>query len=145
VIVDANVLLYAVDRTSAFHSQAKAWLESSLNGPTRVGFPWVSLIAFQRISTHPRALANPLSPKEAWSYLTEWLDADQSWIPTPGEWHANILGRLIAGTDARGNLITDAHLAALALEHGVAVSSFDSDFARFPELTWFNPAHIQPT
>jgi uncharacterized protein len=106
-----------------------------------VGFPWVSLIAFQRIATHPRASAHPLSPKEAWSYVADWLDADQSWIPSPGGRHGEILGQLLVGGDLRGNLVTDAHLAALAIEHGVGISSFDSDFARFPELTWVNPAH----
>ncbi len=141
MIVDANVLLYAADRASSFHEEAKDWLEGSLNGPSRVGFPWVSLIAFLRISTHPRASANPLSPKEAWSYVIDWLEADQSWIPSPGERHAEILGQLVAGRDLRGNLVTDAHLAALAIEHGVGIASFDSDFARFPELAWVNPAH----
>ena len=140
MIVDANVLLYAVDRGSAFHEDAKGWLERSLNGPARVGFPWVSLMAFQRIATHPRVSANPLGPKEAWSYVTDWLDGDQSWIPGPGERHAEILGQLLVGGDLRGNLVTDAHLAALAIEHGVGVASFDSDFARFPELIWVSPA-----
>jgi toxin-antitoxin system PIN domain toxin len=141
VIVDATVLLYAADRASSFHGKAKDWLERSLNGPTRVGFPWVSLIAFQRIATHLRASANPLSPKEAWSYVIDWLDADQAWIPSPGERHAEIVGQLLVGSDLRGNLVTDAHLAALAVEHGVGIASFDSDFARFPELSWINPAH----
>lgn len=140
MIVDANVLLYAIDRASAFHEHAKDWLERSLNGPTRVGFPWMSLIAFQRIATHPRASANPLTPKQAWSYVIDWIEADQSWIPSPGQRHAEILGRLLVESDLRGNLVTDAHLAALAIEHGIGISSFDSDFARFPELTWTNPA-----
>lgn len=139
MIVDANVLLYAVDSGSGFHQPAKDWLEGALNGPKRVGFPWVSLTAFQRLVTHPRASANPLSPKQAWSYVTDWLNADQSWIPTPGERHAEILGQLLVGSDLRGNLVTDAHLAALAVEHGVGICSFDSDFARFFELVWVNP------
>lgn len=140
MIVDANVLLYAVDRTSAFHQPARDWLEQALNGPVRVGLPWVSLTAFQRIVTHPRASARPLSPKEAWAHVAAWLEADQSWIPLPTDRHAEILSALVIDGDLRGNLVTDAHLAALAIEHGVGVCSMDSDFARFSGLHWFNPA-----
>lgn len=140
MIVDANVLLYAVDSGSAFHKSSKIWLENALNGPARIGFPWVSLTAFQRIATHPRVSANPLKPHDAWSYVTDWLEADQAWVPHPGERHAEILGRLLVHGDLRGNLVTDAHLAALAIEHGVGICSFDSDFARFPEINWTKPA-----
>ena len=143
MIVDANILLYAVDAESTFHDAARAWLEETLNGPTRVGLPWASLLAFQRISTHPRAAASPLSPGEAWSYISDWLGADATWVPAPGGRHAEILHRLIVDGDLRGNLVTDAHLAALAIEHGVGVCSTDSDFARFPELTWVNPAALR--
>jgi toxin-antitoxin system PIN domain toxin len=139
VIVDANVLLYAVDADSTFHEAARDWLEETLNGPTRVGLPWASLLAFQRISTHPRASVNPLSPGQAWSYVADWLDTDATWVPVPGEKHAEILHRFIIDGDLRGNLVTDAHLAALAVEHGVGICSTDSDFARFPGLTWVNP------
>lgn len=141
MIVDANVLLYAADSTSAFHKVSKTWLEDALNGPTRVGFPWISLTAFQRIATHPRVSASPLAPQEAWSFVTDWLEADQAWVPHPGDRHAEILGRFLRDGDLRGNLVTDAHLAALAIEHGVGICSFDSDFARFPEVAWANPAH----
>jgi uncharacterized protein len=139
MIVDANVLLYAVDADSAFHEAARGWLEAALNGPSRVGLPWASLLAFQRISTHPRASARPLRPGEAWSCIADWLGADSAWVPAPGEKHAEILRRLIIDGDLRGNLVTDAHLAALAIEHGVGICSADSDFARFAELTWVNP------
>jgi uncharacterized protein len=139
MIVDANVLLYAVDTGSPFHQSAKGWLESSLNEPARVGLPWASLLAFQRISTHPRASASPLSPAQAWSFVADWLDADATWVPVPGERHAEILRDLIVAGDLRGNLVTDAHLAALAIEHGVGVCSADSDFARFPQISCVNP------
>jgi uncharacterized protein len=141
MIVDANVLLYAVDTGSPFHQSAKGWLEGSLNEPARVGLPWASLLAFQRISTHPRASVRPLSPSQAWSFVADWLDADATWVPVPGERHAEILRDLIVAGDLRGNLVTDAHLAALAIEHGVGVCSADSDFARFPQLSWVNPVH----
>ncbi len=140
MIVDANVLLYAVDDRSHFHTVARSWLDDAMNGVERVGLPWVSLTAFQRIITHPRVSANPLTPAEAWSYITDWLDAGQVWVPTPGARHRDILGALLTTGDLRGNLVTDAHLAALAIEHGTGVCSFDSDFARFEGLHWINPA-----
>jgi toxin-antitoxin system PIN domain toxin len=139
MIVDANVLLYAVDASSHFHQPAKDWLEASLNEPARLALPWASLLAFQRISTHPRASARPLSPGQAWSFVDAWLNADATWVPLPGERHAEIIRDLIVAGDLRGNLVTDAHLAALAIEHGVGICSTDSDFARFPQITWVNP------
>ncbi len=139
MIVDANVLLYAVDDQSHFHPTARTWLESAMNGVERVGLPWASLLAFQRIITHPRVTTNPLAPSDAWSYITDWLDADQTWLPTPGPRHRDILGRLIADGNLHGNLVTDAHLAALAFEYGTGICSFDSDFARFQGLHWVSP------
>ncbi|MFD1827175.1 type II toxin-antitoxin system VapC family toxin [Mumia zhuanghuii] len=140
MIVDANVLLYAVDRTSPFHEVAADWLEGALSGTTRIGFPWPTLLAFQRIATHPRASASPRSPAEAWSFVEDWIQAEQAWIPVPGPRHAEVLGRLLVDGDLRANLVPDAHLAALALENGVGVCSFDSDFARFDGLSWHNPS-----
>lgn len=142
MIVDANVLLYAVDDRSHFHTTARSWLEGALNGFERVGLPWVSLTAFQRIITHPRATANPLSPSDAWSYITDWLDAAQAWVPAPGARHRDILGKLLIDGDLHGNLVTDANLAALAIEHGTSICSFDSDFARFDGLSWINPDRL---
>ncbi len=139
MIVDANVLLYAVDERSHFHQTARTWLESAMNGIERVGLPWVSLMAFQRVITHPRAMTQPLAPADAWSYITDWLDADQAWLPTPGPRHREILGRLLIDGNLHGNLVTDAHLAALAIEHGTGICSFDSDFARFNDLRWTHP------
>ena len=141
MILDANVLLYAVDDQSHFHVAARTWLDQAMNGVERVGFPWVSLTAFQRIITHPRATAHPLTPREAWSYVTDWLDADRAWIPTPGAHHREILGQLLTDEDLHGNLVTDAHLASLAIECGTSICSFDSDFARFPGLRWIHPGH----
>jgi toxin-antitoxin system PIN domain toxin len=142
LIVDANVLLYAVDDRSPFHTSAHSWLEAAMNGVERVGLPWVSLMAFQRIITHPRATANPLTATDAWSYVTDWLDADQAWIPVSGSRHRDILGTLLVGGDVRGNLVTDAHLAALAIEHGTSICSFDSDFARFTGVRWVSPDRL---
>jgi toxin-antitoxin system PIN domain toxin len=139
MLVDANLLLYAVDRTSPFHRRAADWLTEQLNGPRRVGLPWQSLVAFLRISTHPRASARPLDPQEAVRHVTDWLAPDVAWIPAPGPRHATLLAELIGHHQLRGNLISDAHLAALALEHGLTLCSTDTDFARFPQLSWNNP------
>ncbi len=139
MLVDANILLYAVDETSPAHDPARRWLETALNGDRRVGLPWPSLHAFLRIATNPRAMRNPLNADDAWSIVAAWLDAPTVWTPTPGLGHRQILGRLVNTLDLRGNLVADAALAALAIEHGLALISADSDFARFRELHWINP------
>jgi toxin-antitoxin system PIN domain toxin len=139
MLLDANLLLYAVHRRAEQHEQAAAWLTEQLNGPRRVGFPWQSLTAFLRISTHPRAFQRPLDPATAWERVTAWLAAPVAWLPQPGPEYGRILGELIRTYDARGNLIPDVALAALALEHGVMLVSTDTDFARFRELHWDNP------
>ena len=141
MLVDANILLYAIDEESPFHRSARDWLETSLNGPRRVGIPWMSLTAFVRIATHPRALTDPLAPGAAWQFVDEWLDAPAAWVPAPGRGHRDILGRLIRDFDLRANLVTDAVLAALCIEHGLQVVSADSDFARFTDIAWINPIH----
>ncbi len=145
MIVDANVLLYAEDSSSPHHEAARAWLVDALNGPTRIGLPWPSLLAFLRIRTHPRVYDSPLSPADAWARVTAWLDAPAAWVPLPTERHADVLGGLVIGQRLTGALLPDAHLAALAIEHGVGVCSADSDFARFPDLRWHNPLAAPPT
>lgn len=139
MIVDANILLYAADRKSFFHERAAAWLEEALNGPARIGLPWQSLTAFVRIVTHPRATESPLTPPEAWRFVDDWLGAGAAWIPVTGARHAEVFRQLMLAGDLRGNLVPDAHLAALAIEHGVGICSADSDFARFPDVEWINP------
>lgn len=139
MLVDANILLYAVDERSPFHVVAKEWMESALNGSRRVGLPWVSLTAFLRIVTNARALRDPLEPAGAWGIVDAWLDAPAVWVPNPGRGHREILGRLVRELDLRGNLVSDAMLAALCIEHGLEMISADSDFARFGEITWQNP------
>jgi uncharacterized protein len=139
MLVDANLLLYAVHKRASRHQSAITWLTEQLNGPKRVGLPWQSLAAFLRISTHPRAFEHPLAPATAWECVTGWLSAPTAWIPQPGPEYARILGELIAAYEISGNLVTDAQLAALAIEHGVPVCSSDTDFARFRELRWIDP------
>lgn len=139
VLVDANILLYAVDEASPSHQRAKTWLEEALNGARRVGIPWQSVTAFLRIVTNPRALDEPLSPTTAWELVDAWLDSPAAWVPQPLSGHREILTRLVTQLDLRGNLVTDAVLAALCIEHGLAIVSADSDFARFAEIEWHNP------
>ncbi|MBA3277168.1 MAG: PIN domain-containing protein [Geodermatophilaceae bacterium] len=139
MLLDANILLYAVDTRSPFHARAADWLSEQLNGARRVGLPWQSLVAFLRISTHPRASEKPLEAASAARIVEDWLKADVVWIPMPGPHHASVLTGLIGTYQLRGNLISDAHLAALAIEHGLTMCSADTDFARFPEVTWINP------
>lgn len=139
MIVDANILLYAVDARSPVHEAAGEWLTTALNGDRRVGLPWQTLGAFLRISTHPRVVEHPLTPLQASDYATSWLSAGPVWVPPATERTASILGDLISRHHLAGNLIPDAQLAALAIEHGLEVYSADSDFARFPEIRWVNP------
>ncbi len=139
MLVDANVLLYAVDEASRFHGKARSWLEDVLNGSRRVGLPWLSLTSFLRIATNPRALTEPLGAAEAWEVIESWLEVPVVWIPQPSVKHREILGGLVRRHDVRANLVPDAVLAALCLEHGLTMVSADSDFARFTEIRWLNP------
>lgn len=139
MLVDANILLYSVDSESPHHAPASEWLTAALNGPRRVGLPWQSLHAFLRIATNPRATREPLSAREAWEQVEDWLAAPAAWIPQPGGGHRQILGRLVRDLDLRAGLLTDGVLAALCIEYGLSVVSADSDFARFGELEWTNP------
>lgn len=139
MLLDANLLLYAVHERAEQHKPAAAWLTNQLNGASRVGFPWQSINAFLRISTHPRAFQRPLDPGTAWERVTDWLTAPVAWLPQPGPEYQRIFGELIQPPQVRGNLIPDAALAALAIEHGVMLASTDTDFARFRGLRWLNP------
>lgn len=139
MLVDVNILLYSIDEDSPFHQSARDWLVEHLNGPKRIALPWQSLWAFLRIVTNPRALRQPLSPAEAWSYVEHWLAAPAAWVPSPGLGHQQILRSLLIEKDLRAGLISDAVLVALCIEHGLAIVSADSDFARFAEVTWINP------
>ncbi len=139
MLLDANLLLYAVDESCPQHDLASAWLVDTLNGDRRVGLPWQTIGAFLRIITHPRITARPLGSGAAWAHVERWLDADPVWIPPVTERTARVLGRLVRDLGVTANLTTDAQLAAIAIEHGLTVYSADSDFARFRELRWVNP------
>ena len=138
-LVDANLLLYAYDPSSPHHHAARNWLESTLSGREPVGLPWMTLLAFVRISTSPRPLEHPLSLTEAAAIIADWLDRPTVTLLNPGDRHWEILRGLMIKGQAHGPLIMDAHLAALAIEHGATLATTDRDFARFPGLEFFNP------
>jgi hypothetical protein len=138
ILVDANLLIYAHVKEFAEHSAAREWLDEQLNEQPRVGLPWPSLLAFMRITTNARVFERPLSIQKAWAQVEAWLGAPASWVPTPGGQHAAIFASLLPQV-SRPNLVPDAHLAALAIEHGLTLCSTDGDFARFEDLRWENP------
>jgi toxin-antitoxin system PIN domain toxin len=131
VIVDANVLLYAVDTASAHHERSLAWLDGALRGAEAIGLAWVALLAFIRIGTNPEILPAPMTVDDATDQVKTWLSAPAAVVAHPTARHAAILAGLLRETGTAGNLTTDAHLAALAVEHGADVVSFDRDFARY--------------
>jgi toxin-antitoxin system PIN domain toxin len=139
-LVDANVLLYAVDKGAEHHSAAKAWLDRTLSGNETVLFPWVSLLAFLRLSTHPSVYEHPLTSEQALDVVDAWTGAAPAITPEPDSQHAARMRELLKATGRGGNLVNDAHLAAIALQYGAAVVTFDSDFARFPGVSREAPA-----
>lgn len=142
ILVDANLLLYAYDPSFPRHVAARNWFETAMSRSEPVGFAWVTLLAFVRIGTNPRALEHPLSLAEAAAIVSDWLDRPSATLLNPGERHWQILRDVMIKGQVRGPLVTDAHLAALAIEHGATLATTDRDFARFPGLKFFNP--IEP-
>jgi toxin-antitoxin system PIN domain toxin len=141
ILVDANLLLYAYDPSSERHEAARRWLESVLSGFEPVGFAWATILAFLRIGTSHRAFTSPLTPEEAVAIVSGWLERPMVGVPSPGEHHWKILSDLLTTAQAHGPLVMDAHLAALAIEHGATLCTTDRDFTRFPGLRVVNPLH----
>jgi toxin-antitoxin system PIN domain toxin len=140
ILVDANLLIYAHVSSFPQHAQARDWLDTQLNRGAPVGLPWPSLLAFLRIVTNPRVFQQPEPISEAWRQVGAWLGVDGVWIPQATERHRDVLGALLLSQGGlHANLVPDAHLAALAIEHGLLLCSADADFARFPDLRWLNP------
>ena len=136
---DVNLLLYAYDEESAFQAEARTWLESTLSGTEPVGLAWAALVSFARISTSPTIFTTPLTAVEALAIIDEWLAQPVATVVHPTERHAAVLRELLEPLGAGGNLVNDAHLAALAIEHGAELCSRDNDFARFAGLRWVDP------
>jgi len=139
ILVDANLLIYASTSVMKEHAAAHQWLDETLSGGSRVGLPWASLLTFLRLVSNPRVFESPPSLTEAWGQVERWLNLDSVWIPTATDQHAKVLGRLLAQASERSDLVANAQLAALAIEHGLTLYSADGDFARFSGLRWENP------
>jgi toxin-antitoxin system PIN domain toxin len=142
ILVDANLLLYAANHAAPEHEVARTWLDDRLSGTARVGLPWPSLLAFVRLASNPLVVRQPVSVERAWTQVMEWLSADVVWLPLPTNRHADLLGELCRLPGMTSRLVPDAHLAALAIEHGLVLCSTDGDFAKFPGLHWQNPLAV---
>ena len=132
-------MIYAHVHDFEQHEAARSWLDERLSGPGRVGLPWQSIVGFVRLVTNPRVFRRPEPVSQAWRQVEEWLRAGPAWVPVPTERHREVLGAMLRDSDAKANLVYDAHLAALAVEHGLAVVSTDGDFARFRSVEWIDP------
>lgn len=139
-LVDANVLLYAVNSDAQHHEQARSWLDRSLSGEATVAFSWVSLLAFVRLATKEGLFPAPLTADAAFDRVDAWLSARPAVVVQPTPAHGSVLRRLLGGVGVGGNLVNDAHLAALAIEHRGTVVSYDNDFSRFAGVNWKPPS-----
>lgn len=139
ILLDVNLLVYAYDGSSKDHLQARQWWEDQLNGSQMIGLSWVGVLGFVRLLTNPRIFKNPYSPQEILDVVDVWLRQPHVKIVHPAEQHFSRLASLIIQVGTAGNLTTDAHLAALAIERGLVLQTTDADFARFPGLKWNNP------
>jgi len=139
ILLDVNILIYAVNQDAPLHRKAKTWLEGAIAGKETVAVSWNILLAFLRLTTRPGLFRNPLPIATAFDLLEAWLDQPAVLVIHPGPQHTRILRELLLPAGTAGNLTSDAHLAALALEHDAELCSSDRDFARFPSLRWRNP------
>jgi toxin-antitoxin system PIN domain toxin len=142
ILIDANLLIYAYNPQSEHHPAAKEWLETVFSQTDPVCLAWQTILAFLRIVTNIHVFAKPFSPKEAREIVSEWLLQAPVEILEPGERHWTILGNFMEEAQIRGPLVMDAHLAALAIEHGMTLCTHDSDFFRFPGLKLQDPLLI---
>ncbi len=136
---DLNVVVYAVDEQAPHHEPARAWLEGALSGAETVALAWQVLVGFVRLATHPAVAERPLTTDEAIDLIAAWLAQPPVVVVNPTDRHPAVLRDLLAPLGTGGNLVPDAHLAALAIEHGAELVSFDNDFSRFPGLRWTDP------
>lgn len=139
ILPDLNLLVYAYNSDAPGHRQAKAWWESCLSGTRPVGLPWVVTLGYLRLTTSRRVLVDPFTTQEAIGHIRSWMERPQVQILQPGPRHLDLLDSLMQDAQAAGDLTTDVHLAALAIEHQAELNTNDGDFARFPGLRWSNP------
>ena len=142
ILVDANLLIYAVNSDAIQHQQARKWLEQTLSGSTEVGLAWIVILAFIRITTRPGIMTRPLNSNDAISYIDSWLQQPHVQLIAPGANHWPILRNLLKAAGTAGSLTSDAHLAALAIEHGAEIYSADYDFRRYAGITHINPLQV---
>lgn len=138
-LIDLNLLLYAVDETAPRHEPAREWIEETLSGPGTVALAWSVLLGFMRLTTRAAVFRRPLTPEQALDLVDGWLGQECTTVVHPTERHAAVLRELLEPLGTAGNLTSDAHLAALAIEHGAELCSTDADFSRFPGVRWTNP------
>lgn len=139
ILLDANLLLYAYFEASPQHRRARSWLEETLAGPEPVALSWPVILAFLPIGTNPRAMQPALSLDAATDIVGSWLACRNVTLAAPGEGHWDVMREVMASGQAAGALVSDAHWAALAIEHGALLCSSHRDFSRFPGLRWVNP------
>jgi toxin-antitoxin system PIN domain toxin len=139
IVLDANILLYAYDSASPQHTKARKWIEVEFSGSDPIALPWQTVTAFVRIMTHPRLPGERLTLDEAVSVVDAWLEQPNVRLLAPGEGHWPLFRQMLVEGQAPGPLVSDAHLAALAIEYGGVLHTTDRDFARFPGLRWQNP------
>ncbi len=139
IIIDVNLLIYAVNKDAYDHKKAKAWLENAISGTETIGLPWIVLLAFMRLTTRPGLFQKPLTIKAAFDLMEAWLQQPSVTVPEPGARHLQTMRDLVLPLGLGGNLTSDAFLAALAVEYGAELHSADNDFGRFKRLRWRNP------
>ncbi len=139
IVIDVNLLIYAVNQDSPDHRKAKAWLESAVSGTETIGLPWIVLLAFLRLTTRPGLFQKPLTVDAAFDLVDGWLQQPSVMVPEPTPRHFLTMRDLVSALGTGGNLTSDAHLAAIAIEHGAELCSTDNDFGRFGRLRWRNP------
>jgi toxin-antitoxin system PIN domain toxin len=139
IVLDANILLYAYDRTAVLHKKARRWVERIFSSSEPVAIPLRTVSAFLRILTNPRLPGERFTMEEAVQTVDRWLEQPNVRLIVPGEQHWPFLRQMLLEGQVQGPLVTDAQLAALTLECGGVLYSTDRDFARFPGLRWKNP------
>jgi hypothetical protein len=138
-VLDLNVLVYATDAASAHHPTAKPWLDAAISSSETIGIPTLVAVGYLRITTNPRVMNAPLDADRAMQILSGWFSRPNVTSPAPTDRHYALMSQILAKVGTAGNLVTDAHLAALSIEHGAELCSYDHDFGRFAGVVWVNP------